>query len=134
MGWRRSLASVSIWGWGTNGASIGVRRIAREIGEIARCKITRHLVLLLSLAWAGQGKAAFEGLVVDVGELSARFFEKKLALDGVQGGKDVDEENDEPQEKKGSVLMKQDVAIRNEEIKLAEKPKACGQENGNRGE
>jgi len=75
----------------------------------------------------GQRKAAFDGLVVDVRELSASVFEKKLALDGVQGGKDVDEENGEPQEKKGSVLMKQDVAIRNEELKLAEKPKACGQ-------
>ena len=78
--WRCSLAPILIWGWSTNGASIGV---AREIGEIARCKITRHLVLLLSLARAGQRKAAFEGLVVDVRELSASVFEKKLSLDGV---------------------------------------------------
>src|SRR6266478_5745555 len=71
-------------------------------------------------------------LVVYMRELPARVFEEELALNRVYPGKDIHKQDRNPQQNHASVLMNQDVPIRNEEFELAEEPEAHGQQDGDR--
>src|SRR5260370_3067590 len=71
-------------------------------------------------------------LVVQMRELPARVFGEELALDRVCPGKDIGKQSRGPQENHASVLMNQDVPVRNEELELAEEPEAHGQQDGDR--
>src|SRR5260370_17765134 len=71
---------------------------------------------------------AGECLVVYMRELPARVFEEELALNRVYPGKDIHKQDRDPQQNHASVLMNQDVPVRNEELELrgARSPRPAG--------
>jgi hypothetical protein len=68
-------------------------------------------------------------LVVDVSQFAACIFQEKLALNRVDRGEEVSEEDSEPQEKLGPVLMKNEPLVRHKKLQLAHKTKQSGEQN-----
>src|SRR5207249_5725802 len=63
-----------------------------------------------------------------MGELPAGILQEELALERIDGGKDVDKQNGTPQEKRCAVAVKQDVPVGNEKLQLAQEPESQRQE------
>src|SRR5437660_4224444 len=71
-------------------------------------------------------------LVVDVPQLAARVLQEKFALNPIDRGEEVYEEDSKPREKHGPVLMKNKALVRHHKFQLAHEPKQTGEQNRER--
>src|SRR6267378_674709 len=74
-----------------------------------------------------QGRVASRGLVVDVPQFAACILQEKFALNPIDRGEEVYEEDSEPREKHGPVLMKNKPFVRHKKLQLAHEPKQTGE-------
>ena len=78
----------------------------------------------------GYGGISGNGLLIDKGELTAGVLEEELALDAVDRGENVGEQNCETEQERCSVLVEQDMPVRNQKLQLAQQPEPERQEQG----
>jgi hypothetical protein len=71
---------------------------------------------------------ASSGLVVDVPQLSACILQEKSALNPIDRDEEVSEEDSEPHEKNGPVLVKDNALVRHQKFELAHEPKQTGEQ------
>ena len=79
-----------------------------------------------------QGSMADDDLRVDVREFASRVLQEELALDGVDRSEHVHKQDGEPEEKSRSVLVKQDMPVRDEKLQFTQEPESQRQQEGNR--
>jgi hypothetical protein len=70
-----------------------------------------------------------KGLLIDVGEFSSGIFQKELALDRVHSSENIHKQDRGAEKDYSSILMKEDVPVRDEEFQLAHQPEARGQKD-----
>jgi hypothetical protein len=68
-------------------------------------------------------------LVVDMPQLAACILQEKFALNPIDRGEEVYEEDSEPREKHGPVLMKNKPFVRQQKFQLTHEPKQTGEQN-----
>src|SRR5437016_5189728 len=66
-------------------------------------------------------------LVVDMPQLAACILQEKFALNPIDRGEEVYEEDGEPREKHGPVLLKNKPFVRHQKLQLAHEPKQTGE-------
>jgi hypothetical protein len=71
-------------------------------------------------------------LAVDMPQLPARILQEKSALNPIDRDEEVSEEDSEPHEKHGPVLMKRKPFVRHQKLQLAHEPKQTGEYNRER--
>jgi hypothetical protein len=69
------------------------------------------------------------GLVVDVPQFAARVLQEKFALNPIERGEEVAEEDAEPREKHGPVQMKNEPLVRHQKLELAHEIKRTGEQH-----
>jgi hypothetical protein len=62
-------------------------------------------------------------MVVDVPQFAACILQEKFALNPIDRGEEISEEDSEPQEKHGPVLVKNDALVWHQKLELAHEPK-----------
>src|SRR5207247_11025584 len=84
---------------------------------------------VLSVVLQGRRRVASAGLFVDVTQLAACILQEKFVLNPIDRGEEVYEEDSEPREKHGPVLMKNKPSVRHQKLQLAHEPKQTGEQN-----
>ena len=75
---------------------------------------------------------ADDDLRVDMREFASRILQEELALDGVDRGEHIYEQDSEPQEKLRSVLLKKNMPVRDKKLQFTQQPESQRQKKCNR--